>query len=397
MTQAEPVVRVAHVVSHPVQYFAPLYRAIEQRPELDFTVHFCSDASLRTYHDPGFGVPVAWDVDLASGYRYVLAPSACGRPLGRVRRRPQLDLLRAICTGRYDVVWIHGYTYPNAWLATVLARLAGARVLLREEATLLRRRSYARRAIKRFLLSPLFRLVRGLYIGEQNRRFFEHYGVAPDRLFPVPYCVDNDDLQSRGAALRPRREELRRSFGIDDDAPVLLFVGKLVAVKDPFVALAAFARLRAQVRCWFLVVGDGELAEEFDRKVAELAVPNVVRTGFLNQSKLPEAYSAADLFVLPSSFEPWGLVVNEALNFGLPVVAARTVGCAEDLVRDGVNGFTFGVGDADALEAHLRVLVSDPDLRVRLGDRGREIVGAYSIDRAADGVVRACLDRRVRR
>ncbi len=150
--------------------------------------------------------------------------------------------------------------------------------------------------------------------------------------------------------------------------------------------LEAFKRVRERRGCALLLVGEGEL-----RPALEAAAgPDVRLAGFLNQSELPEAYVAADVFCLPSvEHETWGLVVNEALNFGLPVVVSDKVGCAADLVRDGWNGFVVPAGEPAPLADALEQLVRDADLRALFGERGRELVGEYSIEACADGIVAA--------
>lgn len=388
-------VRVAHVVSHPIQYFAPLYRALAKRPEIELTVYFCSDATLREFHDPEFGRTIAWDSDLVSGYDWRVVASARGRSLEAVRRRPQVDLLCALVAGRYDAIWVHGYAYPSAWLAAMAAIVSRARLMIREEQTLLHTRPLAKRLVKRLLLGLLFRRATGLYIGRENRRYFEHYGIPGGRLFSTPYSVDNVSLQLLAAELNPQRQELRSRLGIDDGAPVVLFVGKLIDKKHPHLLLDAFARVSARTSCWLVLAGDGPLAGEIDSAVVQHGLETVIRLGFVNQSELPDVYAAADVFVLPSAHdETWGLVVNEALNFSLPVVVTDKVGCAADLVEDGRNGFVVPAGDVDTMALRLGELVANDELRQRFGEYGRRLVGRYGIEQCADGIVDACVSRR---
>ena len=386
-------VRVAHLVSHPIQYFAPLYRELARRPELDLTVYFYSDATAGRFHDPEFGRSVEWDVPLLEGYKWKICSSARGRPLAqRFFEPPNWDIVREVVSGAYDVIWVNGYSQPTTWLAWAAARLRRKPVLVREEQTLLHPRSWPKRILKELALRALFRRSFGLYIGEQNRRYFRRYGVAEERLFRTPYSVDNAFFAREAERLRPQREDLRRAFGIDDDSPVVLFSGKLIPKKQPLLLLEAFARVRARHACWLLFAGDGELRADLERRVAELRVPKVVVAGFLNQTELPRAYAAADIFVLPSRLhETWGLVVNEAMNFALPVIVSDKVGAGADLVRPGWNGYVFPHDDGAALAASLESLVADGERRSAFGARSAELVRKYRIEASADGVVRACL------
>jgi glycosyltransferase involved in cell wall biosynthesis len=215
--------------------------------------------------------------------------------------------------------------------------------------------------------------------------------MPDERMYPAPYCVDNDELQRRADELAPRRTDLRARFGITDAAPVVLFAGKLIDKKQPLLLLEAFARVRRERPCALLIAGDGPLRPAMERRAEELGLSDVHFAGFLNQSDLPHAYAAADVFVLPSKLhETWGLVVNEAMNFSLPVVVSDKVGCGADLVRSGANGFVVAHGEVSDLADAIARLVDDPELRARFGATSRKLIARYSIEACADGIVAAC-------
>jgi glycosyltransferase involved in cell wall biosynthesis len=388
-------VRIVHLVSHPIQYFAPVYRELAMRPEVELTVYFLSDLSLHTYADPGFGAQVAWDVDLTGGYRYRLLPDAQGRSVrGGFLQAPHWDVLRELATTSYDVLWLHGYHHTTMAAAVAIGRGRGRRVMVREEQTMLERRPRYKQAAKEVILRPLLSGVDGLYLGEESRRFFRHFGVRESRLFRVPYAVDSEYLNKRAAELAPKRALVRHQLGIDDDAPAILFVGKLVGRKAPGTLLAAFGQIRRQHPCWLVFAGDGEERPALEAEIARQKIPNVRILGFVNQTGLPEIYSAADIFVLPSLFnETWGVVVNEAMTFGLPVVLSDHVGSAPDLVRPGWNGFVTRAGDVEDLSKSLDTLVGSRELRERLGNNGRALIADYSVSASADALVAAALAR----
>ncbi len=386
-------IRVAHLISHPIQYFSPLYRELAARAEIDLMVYFYSDATVREFYDPEFGRRVRWDTPLLEGYQTRFCPSAARTEVGgRFLRVPNWDILREVTCRRYEVIWVHGYGHPNAWIVAATAQRYGASVLIREEQTLLHRRPWYKSALKRVALRALFRRTWGVYIGEQSRRYFEHYGMPPSRLFPARYCVDNGFFQGKAAELAPQRGAVRAGLGVGDDAPVVLFCGKFIEKKQPLLLLDAFERVRRRRRCWLLMVGDGPLRQAAEALVERRRIPGVLMPGFLNQTEVPRAYSAADVFVLPSAFhETWGLVVNEAMNFGLPVVVSNKVGCGEDLVRRGWNGFIVDHRDAVALARAIEALVVDQEMRRAFGARSIKLVGEYSISACGDGIVAACV------
>jgi glycosyltransferase involved in cell wall biosynthesis len=244
--------------------------------------------------------------------------------------------------------------------------------------------------LKTVLLRNFLRGAWALYVGQQNRRYWESYGVPTKRLFFAPHCVDNDFWSSKARELAPSRTAIRESFGIVDDAPVILFCGKFIPKKQPLLLLSAFSTVRKELPCWLLMVGDGQLRTDVERQILETGIEGAILPGFLNQNELPRAYTAADIFVLPSAFyETWGLVVNEAMNFSLPIVVSDKVGCSNDLVKEGWNGFSFAHDDEEQLARCLRQLVVDAAMRKEFGRHSAELVANYSVAACANGIMLA--------
>ena len=382
--------RLAGLVSHPIQYQAPLFRCLAARPDIDFTAIFLSEHGVRPSFDPGFGRVIAYDVPLLDGYRHIVVPNRARHPdtqrfLGAVNP----GLVGVLRRNRFDALWVHGYAQASNWIGFAAAAATRVPFLIRGDSQLLARPAPHRRSLRRVVLTALFRAASGLlYIGAQNRRFYECYGAPPDRLFFAPYGVDNAFFAERAQAARAsgRREQLRAGIGAGRDDVVLLVVGKLMGFKRPLDVVRALARLNRRAIAVF--VGDGELRSAVEAELAATGVRGVV-TGFVNQSDLPEWYAAGDVAVLASDFEKWGLVVNEAMACGLPVVVSDLVGCAPDLVRDGESGAVFRARDPETLAAVLGPLVEESALRARLGDGARRLVVRYDIAAAADGIIAA--------
>lgn len=384
-------VRVVLLAGSPMYYQASLYRRIAAHPTIDFTAVFASNAGIRA-HDPGYGMPVVWDADALSGFRSVFLKRADRNRIdGGTLSLRDLDVVSTIRRLGPDVLWLHGYNSLTHVLGAFTQRLRRGHVLFREEQTLMHPRPVWKSAIKHALLRILFRDAAAAYIGSNNREWFEHYGMSPERLLFAPYCVDNERFLQAAKALESEKAALRRSFGLDHNCgPVILMTGRLVPKKQPLFLLEVFRRLRRQRACGLLIAGSGPLQEEMTRRVREQAIPNVAFTGFLNQSEIERAYAAADIFALPSiRHETWGLVVNEALNFALPAVVSSSVGSARDLVRSGENGYVLPATDIDAWVDRLRELVDDGARRREFGEAGRNLVQAWNYDRAAEGILAA--------
>jgi glycosyltransferase involved in cell wall biosynthesis len=397
MLTREPRVRLLALAAAPVFYQVPLYRAVSKRPEISLTVLYASTGGARPY-DAGFGRAVTWDVDLFDGYEHRRVRRA---ESNEVRRGffglRDWDVLGLILRGQYDVLWIHSYSSLTTWLGIVAAWLKRMPILLREEQTLLRDRRPPKSWIRSIVLRTLFRRIDGLYIGSNNKAYFRHFGVTDDRLWFVPYAVENAALRAQSLALRETRAELRASFGLTESGgPVILVVSKLIPGKGLETALDAFDAVRRERRCSLLIVGEGPLRQCLEQRIEAEGIPDVAFAGFLNRGEIARAFAAADVFLHCSESETWGLVVNEALNFALPVVTTDMVGCAADLVRTGENGYVVPVGDVAATAAALSRLVRDDALRIRLGEASLGIVERWTYDVAADGIVAACEATRAR-
>jgi glycosyltransferase involved in cell wall biosynthesis len=382
--------RLAGVVSHPIQYHAPLFRCLASHPDIDFTAIFLSEHGVRPSFDAGFGRVLAYDIPLLEGYRHRFVRNRARHPstqrfLGAVNP----GLANVLIRERFDALWVHGYGQASNWIGFAAAIAARIPLLVRGDSQLLAQSSTPRRRLRRLLLTALFRAARGLlYIGEQNRRFYECFGTPQDKLFFAPYSVDNAFFAERARVARVTggREALRRRIGAGADDVVVVVVGKLMDCKRPLDVVHALAHVDRRAVAVF--VGDGELRSAVETALEATGVRGVV-TGFVNQSELPEWYAAGDVAVLASDFEKWGLVVNEAMACGLPVVVSNLVGCAPDLAREGESGAVFRARDPEALAATLRPLVEQPALRARLGEGARCLVARYDVAAAADGIIAA--------
>jgi glycosyltransferase involved in cell wall biosynthesis len=382
--------RLAILNSHPIQYFAPLYRRLAQDPDIDLTVYFCSSQGAEEYQDTDFGVSVKWDVPLLEGYKSTfLSNLRRGKSVGGFFSLINSGIIRELRRGKYDALWVHGHGYATYVLAILVSKVLGIPVLMRCETHLLLHRSPFKRALRRTLMRLLYtRLCAAcLPIGTRNEEFYRFHGVDQRHLFLVPYAVDNAFFAGAASRFREQREELRFQCGLPPDKPALLFASKLMPRKRPMDLLQAYEGMRnSNVDACLVFVGAGELEEDLRRYVSEHCILDVHFFGFRNQSELPKFFALADVFILPSENEPWGLVINEVMAASLPVVAADEIGAVADLVKNGDNGFVYPVGDIRSLTNHLRSLADDMDLRVVMGRRSAERMAGWDFERCVAGV-----------
>ncbi len=428
---APPARRLAVVVSHPIQYYAPWFRRLAAEPSLDLRVFYLSDHGTKAARDAQFGAAFAWDTDLLSGYAHEFVPNTSPRPsvtaFSGLRNPGLRPALRSFAP---DAILLFGYAY-RTHLGLLLR--PPAPILFRGDSHLLGPRSGSSLLAPRSLLrSAALRLIYSrpaafLPVGQANAAYFRHFGVPEDKLFPAPHCVDAAHFvptPERSAAAAALRASLR----IPPEAPVALFAGKFIPKKRPDLLLSAF--LRAAVPGAHLVLsGDGELLPSLRATAAGRS--DVHFLPFANQSEMPVRYLLGDVFVLPSEgrHETWGLAVNEAMHLGRPVILSDQVGCHPDLLGAGgeeqgarsqapvlpspvdapsssasasssstlpapcsslVPGWLFPAGDEAALAAALREALSLP--RAGLAARGaaaRDRVSAFNYDTASAGLLRA--------
>jgi glycosyltransferase involved in cell wall biosynthesis len=380
--------RLACIVTHPIQYQAPMFRYLAAEPSIDLTVFFLSGVSTGPYYDRDFRVRVDWDTPLGGYPHRFLTPPDGDRGLSFWRPAVH-GLWRLLAEGEFDALWVHGYGH-QALLRTILyARAHGVSVMLRGDSRFgARSASGIKSRIKRALLPRLYQLIDAfLAIGSSNRDHYRAFGIPGHRIFMTPYAVDNDFFASRAGAASARREALRAQMGLQSGRPVILYAGKLQRLKrvhDLIAVCAAIKNERPKLAPNLLIVGDGEERMALEGCACAFQLDTVRFAGFRNQTELPALYDLCDLFVLPSDNEAWGLVLNEAMNAGKPVIASDQVGAARDLIRAGVNGHVYPAGDLAALRGRIVDILSDRERAARMGRASREIIREWSF--AADRI-----------
>lgn len=335
-------VRLLYIVSHPIQYQAPLLRRIARERNIQLKVLFENISEQATF-DPGFGQEISWDIPLREGYESSLLT--------------QTELNRALSWA--NVAWFHGWQSRPMRRALYHTATRGLPVLMRGEnwEGAMPDGNGIRGWLKRRYLKWIFSHCGGfLAIGSANREYYIAHGIDPECIFPMPYAVDNAFFAEQAQNGAAERSKFLADLRLSKGRPIILYAGKFQKRKHPEHLLAAWrqARWNNGARPYLLFVGDGEMRAELTKD----AEPDIRFLGFRNQTELPALYSIADVFVLPSEREAWGLAVNEAMACGTPVVVSDQVGCARDLVI-GRAGRIVSFGDIDSLAQALQDVIAD--------------------------------------
>ena len=384
-------INLAIIASHPIQYQCPLFKELAKEGRINLKVYFCSDWGVKEYFDKGFGQSLNWDINLLEGfsYEFVKNYSPCPNP-SRFFGLLNSGLINKLKKDNVDVVWIHGWNSLSNIIAMLTCSVRRIPILLKAETNLLTKLPGIKKVIKKFFLSSLFKKISAfLSIGTYNKEFYLNFKVPKEKIFLTPYCENNDFFIKKSKELKPQKALLKDKYNLPQDLPVILFCGKLINVKRPQDLLKAFANLQKDLKASLVFMGDGVLRGDLKKTVEDLKIENVYFMGFKNQTEMPELYTIADVFVLPSSFEPWGLVVNEAMCFGLPVIVSNSVGASKDLIKNGINGFTFETGDIKSLQKSLEYILKNKNLMETMGYNSQKIILGWSYKQCIEGLYKA--------
>jgi len=372
--------RFIFLLTHPIQYFSPLFQLMAKDDEIDLLVLYCSDENVKGHIDKGFGVEVKWDIPLLEGYNYKFLKNNSWKPsifngfFGLIN----FEIFKALKNERGSYLVIHGWAYASNLLAVIAAKLSGVKICLRAENPLNQELLKSKHILflrKFFFKYFFFRLFNYFfYIGNQNKKLYEYYGAIKEKLVFTPYAVDNNSFRVEYEKYKDKKPELRKELGLPIDKIIILTSGKYIYKKRPMDLLKAYKELYSNTAA-LIFLGDGELKDDMQNYISKNELKDVYLTGFKNQSEVGKYFAAADIFVLPSGAgETWGLVVNEAMNFALPVIVSDLPGSGYDLVIENENGFMYRSGETAILKKKLETLITDDQVRQSFGKRSLHII-----------------------
>ncbi len=372
--------------THPIQYRSPVFR---QLAKIDHTlkVYFFNsefDSSKFWFHEVGKSSQNNFGVPLETGFiNEILYLSQ----LGWLRR---YSLLKEVVEKEKPrAILIFGYYLPEHWMLRLISQRLKVPLIFvgetysRGEITSWRR--YVKEAVTRYFFGGVSQFIS---IGKKNWKFYRSWNVPAEKITQAHYCVDNDFFKLSKEDSKKIRESVREELGIPPDAFVILYVGRLFSRKRPKDVLQLHERFSSYQSVHTILVGSGEM--ESDLKEASRNLKNCHLVGFKNQEQTKEYYHVADMLFVPSEYETWGLVVNEAMASGIPAVVTEKCGAAHDLVLPNETGFVFREGDLDAAESMVRILITNPERRFRLSENAkRHVNGDYTPEHFAKSIYHA--------
>ncbi len=378
-TVALPV-RVALLTEIISPYRIPVFNELAADARVELDVLFFSETEARR----NWGIP--WN-KMRFLYRVLPGLLVAHRYQGGpIFLNP--GIMSALWRGKYQAVICFGYHHPTIWLALLWCRLARVRALLWSEST--QRDARLSGTLVNGLKRRLIQCFDGFVAAGKNQvDYLRYLGAPAEQIWVAPDAVDSDFFTTQSRICRERRVEIKRSLGVQ--GPVVLYVGRLLDAKGILELLEAFEEVVSRQQATLFLVGDGPDRFRYREICREREMNSVRFEGVRSQQDLPRYYGIADVFVFPTHSDPWGLVLNEAMCAGLPVICSTAAGAAADLVRPGHNGFVHEPGDVETLKGHMLTVLGDDGLRRSMGTASREIIASFSPAKMAQGFKEAVL------
>jgi glycosyltransferase involved in cell wall biosynthesis len=379
--------KLAIIISHPIQYNVPLFRLLAERGIIEIMVFYSwGNAVIENKYDPGFGRVIKWDIPLLEGYPSQFLDNTARRPgsdhfLGIINP----DIVPRIDAWKPDAVLIYGWNFKSH-LMTMRHYKGKLPVYFRGDSTLLDERPGLRHIIRNIFLKWVYcRVDKVFYVGQRNKEYFLRAGLKDSELILAPHAIDNDFFQLHADEHEAEAKQWRQTLKIGQDSLVFLFAGKMERKKAPLLLLEAFKAAQFPESTHLIFAGSGELDGAL---MAAAKSSNIHFIGFQNQKRMPVVYRLGDVFILPSAgpAETWGLAINEAMACGRPVIASSKCGGAVDLIRDGLNGYIFESGNKKDLQHKLSLFQKNKAEIRKMGNQAFLHIRNFSLLRIAEAV-----------
>ena len=385
--------RLAIVVSHPIQHFAPWHREVAKVDGVDLKVFFCCDWGTETYYDADFQSEFKWDVPLLNGYEHEFLPIAKRPEQLTYRQVDNPEVGNSLDHFKPDVVKVFGYAHKTSWRVADWAEKNRKPLLLYSDSNGRAQTAGWKRVAKQFVVRRFYNKVDGaLFVGDNNFEYHRRYGLPAQRLFRGSLPIDQSMLMRAVPDRASARRRIRDKHGIPQDAFVVMFCGKFSSNKRPVDVVAATHMVgKKGMPVWSMLVGEGRERANIEQYGSDNGVTNYALTGFVNQSRIAEYYAASDVLVISSQQDAHPLVVSEAGTFGLPAIVSDQIGCigAQDTARPDVSAVVYRCGDQAALADSIEALFRDQVRYRSLSATAAEIARTQDVSVAASELVEA--------
>ena len=376
-------IKVALLTNIISPYRVHLFEKLASNPKIDLDVYFCS----KTHSNREWTTPKKFE------FNYKLLSGKTLNIFG-VYCHINISIISELIKRNYKIIIIGGYDSITNYLAFILSKLRRTPIILWSGSTK-NEISFIRK-----LSLPLVKLIvkySDAYIAYGNRAkdYLVSLGAEPQKIFKAYNTVDTEYFKKENLKYKHKKNKLKAGLGIKNKL-VIGYVGQLNPRKNVEFLISAYSKLKSNLDVALVIVGDGSLRGELELVCKSKRIKDVFFVGFKQKGELPRYYALFDLFVLPSKTEVWGLVLNEAMASGLPVVTNHKVGGSEDLIKNGLNGFVVKSGELNQLCQAMKRILSNPKLTKTMGKESQYLIDKkFTINHASESFISAikyCLE-----
>ncbi|TAF75568.1 MAG: glycosyltransferase [Bacteroidetes bacterium] len=355
--------KIAIITTHPIQYYAPLFRELAKSIDFDFHVFYTKGDTKNYQFDASFGKKINWDIPLLDGYSYTFLENTSKKAeKSGFWSIKNPELIKKIKNYKADAILVFGWNYESHFSAIRYFK-GKIPIFFRGDSTLLDVSNFLKSALRTLILKFIYRYIDyAFYVGQSNKHYYLKYGLKEENLFYSSHSIDNQRFDSVSETQKEELKKLKIKLFIKENEKVILFCGKFIDKKNPEFLIKCFLDVNFN-DVHLVLVGNGELEISLKNKYQNESKIHFLP--FQNQSKMPMIYRLGNVFCLPSKGpgETWGLAVNEAMACGLVAVVSNKCGCAADLIIEGKTGYVFESENKIDLTQKLKkaiVLCSEP-------------------------------------
>lgn len=369
--------KINYILTHPIQYQAPLIRFLH-KSGINLKVLYRSNLSSKKYFDKEFNRNISWGTNLLSGYNYKFL-NYIGSNKVNFLFPLTTDFINKVLDDNVEIIWVHGIKNWYNICIIILAKIFNKKVFVRDEVThFSKKRNFLNKFVN-FLFYNLIDYFVDIYlaIGSQNKKYYLDHNINPKKIVMVPYVVDNNFFYKKN---KNNSKSIKFTY---------LFAAKLIKKKGAILLLEAVKILQKNITFTknsnFLITGDGYLKNSLKEYSKKNNLNNVKFIPFQNQKQISKIYQKADVFVIPSLIEPWGLAVNEAMAAENAIISSTIVGSSFDLVFNGLNGFKFKSGCSKDLAKKILLMYQNKRKIKKYKTNSVKIISKWNFDLCLKG------------
>ena len=385
--------RLAIITTHPIQYNAPLFAMLQSRGMIEIKVFYTwGEEVLQDKYDPGFDKAIQWDIPLLEKYEYTFVKNIAGvKGSHHFNGIDNPTLIAEIDSWKPNAVLVYGWSFKSH--LKVLRYFHGKiPVLFRGDSILVRKGPILKKKVRQLFLKWVYGNVDvALYVGTLNKAYYCENGLLEKQLVFVPHAIDNNRFRKTVDENKDAISQWKKTIGIDMETVVFLYAGKLDENKNVGMIADAFLQLPKRNR-HLVIAGNGPTEKALKKQYEQH--PYIHFLPFQNQTKMPLLYGIADVFVLASHSETWGLALNEAMACGKAILASSACGAATDIVQTGINGWVFSANDKADLSEKMEWFGTDKSRLIEIGRRSSDIIINWSYEKGSQTIEDVLLNKR---